>query len=195
MKGAEGKKDSSDGGTDNSGKDVNEKANDQLGNANTQRGKTPKTTTTPDAKSGENGGTKVTVAGAVAINVIDTVSRASIADGVSVTSTGTLTAAAQANTDASAKADGKAAGTAGATLGIGAAVAINLITLIDEALVGSGATLNTHGLTLSATMKDVSGRSEARPARRCDVGRGRRQGRDRRLARPDDRRRHDERAS
>jgi hypothetical protein len=33
--------------------------------------KTPKTTTTPDAKSGENGGTKVTVAGAVAINVID----------------------------------------------------------------------------------------------------------------------------
>ena len=59
---------------------MNQKANDQLGNANTQRGKTPKTTTTPDAKSGENGGTKVTVAGAVAINVVDTVSRASIAD-------------------------------------------------------------------------------------------------------------------
>ena len=65
------------------------------GNANTQRAKTPKTTTTPDAKSGENGGTKVTVAGAVAINVIDTVSRASIADGVSVTSTGSVSASQQ----------------------------------------------------------------------------------------------------
>src|SRR6185436_20414404 len=77
VKGAEGKKDSTDGGTDNSNKDVNGKANDQLGNANTQRGKTPKTTTTPDAKSGENGGTKVAVAGAVAIAIVDTVSRAS----------------------------------------------------------------------------------------------------------------------
>jgi hypothetical protein len=63
VKGAEGKKDSTDGGTDNSNKDVNQKANDQLGNANTQRttntGKPATKTTTPDAKSGENGGTKV----------------------------------------------------------------------------------------------------------------------------------------
>jgi hypothetical protein len=158
VKGAEGKKDSTDGGTDNSNKDVNQKANDQLGNANTQRNKTPKTTTTPDAKSGENGGTKVTVAGAVAINVIDTVSRASVADGLSVSnSAGTLTVASSANTDASAKADGKATGTGGATLGIGAAVAIDLVTVVNEALIGAGATLNVHGLTLSATMKDVSG--------------------------------------
>jgi hypothetical protein len=74
-----------------------------------------------------------------------------------VTSTGAVSAAASANTDASAKADGKVAGTAGATLGIGAAVAINLVTIVDEAFTGTNSVVNSHGLTLSATMRDVSG--------------------------------------
>ena len=160
-KGAEGKKDGTQGSTDSSNKDVNGKADDQLKGANDTRtaetGKGAKTSSTPKAKSGEGGGSSVTVAGAVAINVVGTTSSATIADGLAITSGGVLTLASQANTDSSTKADGKQVGTAGLTLGVGVAVAVNKATVLNEAVVGSQVTLDTHGLTLSATMRDVSG--------------------------------------
>ena len=90
-----------DSGTkkDSSGKDVNGKADDQLSNANSESsantGKTSKTSDTSGAKAqtSDSNGTSsgdsntVTVAGAVAINIVTTISRASLADTAVVTAT------------------------------------------------------------------------------------------------------------
>ena len=90
-----------DSGTkkDSSGKDVNGKADDQLSNANSESsantGKTSKTSDTSGAKAqtSDSNGTSsgdsntVTVAGAVAINIVTTISRASLADTANVTAT------------------------------------------------------------------------------------------------------------
>ena len=152
---------------------MNGKANDQLGNANTQRGKTPKTTTTPDAKSGENGGTKVTVAGAVAINCdrhrvarFDRRRRLGDVDGCG---------------ERARPGEHGRVGEGGRQGGRGRRVRrwasaprwrSTWCTIVDEALHRHDASSTRTGLTLAATMRDVSRRSEARAAADATSGAG-----------------------
>ena len=133
----------------------------------------------------------MTVAAAVAIAIVESTSRASVADGLTITSTGgALNVKSEANTDSSAKANGKATG--GATLGVGAAVAINLVTIRNEAIVGANVLVDTHGLTRQRDDAQRLGQLDAQPALRRDGRRRRRQGRHRGRARADDRRHRDD---
>src|SRR5262249_12275409 len=143
--------------TDTSGKDVNKKADDNIStaSANDKSGKTS-STKSPDAKSGENGGTKVTVAAAVAIGIITANAVAKIADSIHVVTTGgaagtgLLKLSSSEDTDSTVKASGKAS--KAATANIGAAVALNLVHIDNEAVVGADDLLNVNGLNLTAAM-------------------------------------------
>ena len=162
--GANGK-DSSTKSTDSSGKDVNGKADDQLKSANTEAGDnggtSSKTTDTSSAqattsdsngtgKSSSDGGNTVTVAGAAAINVATTISKAFFADTANVTSSGQVTLKAMANTDASAAGDGSA--TEAGTVGIGVGVAVNKADITNIATTGNS-TIVSNGIDLEATMR------------------------------------------
>ena len=145
---------------DTSGKDVNAKANDQLGSANSSRttetGKSANTSDTNNAKaagsdSNGQGGNTVTVAGAFAINIITTTSQASLGTGVSITATGKVALASSANTDATAKGDGKA--TEAGTVGVGVGVAVNKVDIVNLATT-SNATISSVGLEVKATMRE-----------------------------------------
>ena len=156
-KGAKGK------GDDSSGKDVNGKADSNLSDANSTSsgasGKDSGKTNTPAAKSGDDssgsGGTSVEVAAAAAITMITSQSLAQIADGLTVTSGGLVTLSTSANTDGTAKGSGSAVDAS--SLNIGAAVGIVLATVTNAAVVGADATVNSHGLTLAAAMRNNAG--------------------------------------
>ncbi|HEV8463176.1 MAG TPA: hypothetical protein VGQ38_20990, partial [Gaiellaceae bacterium] len=146
-------------GDDGSGKDVNGKADEQLGSANSERkdntGKDASTTSTPKAATGDKGGsssTSVQVAAAVAINVITTSSLAQFLGGVTITSTGVASAKTTAATTADATAKGETVGT-GSSDGIGVGVSINLADITNKATTGT-ATINATGLDVEALMAD-----------------------------------------
>src|SRR5581483_6168731 len=141
--GADEKKSSNPGDTDASNKDVNGKADANLDVAKSKdsSGKTA-STSTPPAKSGESGGTKVTVAAAVSIGII-------------VTTTGALSLASSANTDS--KVVTNASAVKAKTANIGAAVSINRLTIDNESVVGVNDLINSDGLGLTASMRNVGG--------------------------------------
>jgi filamentous hemagglutinin family protein len=107
----------------------------------------------PSAQSDEG---KVSVAAAVAVNIIDARARARIGDGVIVDTAGPLLLQASGNTDGRASADAQAVGKT-AQVGIGAAVAVNKLDSHNEASIGSGAQVTAQGVTLIAGMTDVGG--------------------------------------
>jgi len=101
------------------------------------------------------------VAAAIAANSVTTRSSASIADGVTLVSTGVVKVSAQANTDSKAKSDGEAKKTdtekGGApSFSIGVAVSVNDVDVTNGASVGNGSVTGTE-VTIEAVMKDVSG--------------------------------------
>ena len=108
-----------------------------------------------DASDGKDSEGDISVAAGIAINIASTTSRAAIANNNTVVSNGPLSVTSTANTDAEAIADGSAIG--GKDAAIGAAVAINLANVNNIATIGSGANVTADGMTLSATMRDVSG--------------------------------------
>ena len=162
--GAPGKKNSTQGSDDGATnpKDgtsegtVNQKADKNLSLANDKStssgGKDSGTSSTPAAKSGEGGGTSVTVAAAAAIAMITAHAISGIPDGLLTLST--PTGAASFNTtedaDSTAKANGSASN--GSSANIGAAAAINLIKIQNTATIGAGDIVDSSGLTLSAIM-------------------------------------------
>ena len=149
-----------DGG---SGDTVNSKADDHLTSTNQQSqkngGKQTSESSTPDAKDSD--GNTVTVAAAVAFNLVHSTSDASLAQGLHIHAGGALTLQSKANTDAHATADGEASSDGG-TATIGAAVAINLATVVNHADLGPGATTDSTDLTLSALMNAVGAGSSDR---------------------------------
>ena len=150
-------KQSGDGATDSSGKDVNGKADKNLdtASANDSSGKTTGEKT-PAAKSDESGGTTVTVAAAVAIAVVKATSLSKIADGISLNSpTGLASLASTENADSKVKTNASA--TKAKTANIGAAVSINRITVDNEAVVGTNDLINSQGLSVTAGMRNVGG--------------------------------------
>ena len=149
------------------GPDVTEQANKELKAGDkaskAKGGKGTGSKTTPATEN--SGGTSVSVAAAVSVNLVDTVSRAHVPDGLTIVAGGTLTLRSSANTDAVAKADGAASNTSSTAVGVG--VAVNLVDMLNEALVGlgpdegggdpAGPAINAEGLVLEALMTDVSG--------------------------------------
>ncbi|HEY4412851.1 MAG TPA: hypothetical protein VGN06_07620, partial [Gaiellaceae bacterium] len=160
--GSQGKKDGGDTSTDSSNKDVNKKADDNLASAssNDSSGKTTGTTT-PSASSGQSGngssgGTKVTVAAAAAIAIVSATSQAQFADGLTLTDpTGAVSFNTSEDTDSTAKANGSA--TKGTSANIGAAVAINLVTITNTAIIGANDVISSNGLTVMAAMRTTGG--------------------------------------
>ena len=106
---------------------------------------------------------KVSVAAAVGINVQTSSVTASIPDGIEVSAGGILKLGAVNNTDGQITATGDAVGEAdddGETpppskVGIGAAVAVNVVKTRNDAILGD-ATHNVGGLDISATKLDVA---------------------------------------
>ena len=99
---------------------------------------------------------KVSVAAAVAVNIVSAKATASVADGVTVKTAGSLTVSASGNTDSSANSDGSTVGST-AKIGIGAAVSVNKVDSHNEASIGSNAQVTAHGVTVESTMTDVGG--------------------------------------
>jgi hypothetical protein len=130
----------------------------QLALANKKSGGTD----TADQSASTSDGS-VSVAAALAVNIANGVARASIDDGVAVMAEGTVGVRAAANMDARAEADGSAKTTVSDTSGgsgtgtnIGAAIAINVADLTNEAVIGAGATVTGTGILVRADMADVS---------------------------------------
>ena len=97
---------------------------------------------------------KVSVAAAFAINIASTTSQASLPDGLTIVAGHGLSLRSSANTDGTVLANGSAVGAAKA--GIGAAVALNVVTIVNQASVGAD-TITANGLDLEATMTNVGG--------------------------------------
>ena len=102
------------------------------------------------------GGSKVGVAGSLALNLIDTQSTARIADGatVAVTGAGAVTLSADNRTNTTAEAKPTGGGASGGTVGLGASVGLNIIANRSVAELGDGANLTGAGdvaLSASAT--------------------------------------------
>jgi hypothetical protein len=117
-----------------------------------------------DARSASTSEGKVSVAAAVGINVQNASVIAAIPDGVVITAGGVLTLAAINNTDGQIEAIGDAVGAADASgetppaaqIGIGAAVAVNVVKARNDATLGVAAH-SVGGLALSALKRDVAG--------------------------------------
>ncbi len=145
---------------------VDDQAGSQREGVNTQsqaRGGSDSGSDTPSASTSEG---PVSVAAAIAINIADATSRASVADGVTINADGAFKLSAGANADASAIADGSA--TDAGDVGIGAAVAINKSDVVNQASLGNpdadGATttVNADGVTVEAVMTNVAAESTDR---------------------------------
>jgi len=119
---------------------------------------------TPAASTSDG---SVTVAAAVAVNVVDSEADATVPAGLTITATGPLTVTATNDTGNpanpiypanpvigdTANAWGTAAGTS--KVGVGAAVALNLVNASAEATI-QASTINTHGVTVNAGMMGTS---------------------------------------
>ena len=158
--GAKGKSGSGAEDKDSTNKDVNQKADQNLkvGNdaSTSSGGKSSGSSSTPESKSGENGGTKVTVAAAVGIALVTANAVAGLADGKDVTThAGTLKFHTSEDADSTVKANGSAVD--GTTANIGAAVAINLVHVTNEAKIGLNSLVTSNGLELVAVMRSSGG--------------------------------------
>jgi filamentous hemagglutinin family protein len=109
-------------------------------------------TTAAEAKAGA-GSAKVSVAGALGLNVVDARSSATIASGARVDADGgDVVILSENRTDATAKALPSVGAGGPADVGIGASVALNIATNRSESLLGTNATLaNAGAVTLDAT--------------------------------------------
>ncbi len=148
-------------GESSGGDDVDTQADNQRTSGDTAAGNkgardSSETQSTPTSDTDDSDGeSSLTVAAAISINVSENVTRASIAAGQTITAGGTVMVSASANSDAAADADASA--TQAGSVGIAAAVAINVADVTNEAIVHGGAVVHADGLTVRATMRDVSG--------------------------------------
>ncbi|AWB50708.1 hypothetical protein HYN69_17915 (plasmid) [Gemmobacter aquarius] len=102
------------------------------------------------------GGSKIGIAGSLALNLVDTESRATISGAatVNLTGGGDIALTADNRTDATAEALPVGDGASGGDVGIGASVALNILANRSVAEISDGAVINAAGdvsLTASAT--------------------------------------------
>lgn len=103
----------------------------------------------------------VSVAAGIALNVVNSTANASLADGLTINSAGLFTLAASNETDATANSNGSAVGSGGAStpkIGVGVAVALNIVKSNNQATIGV-ANVTATGISLGAKMsaKDIGG--------------------------------------
>ncbi len=99
----------------------------------------------------QSGNGSVSVAGAVAVNVEDGTAKASVADGVTITTLGVLSVLSVAQVNGLAIASGAATTSSGGT-GVGLGVAVNVGNVTNQATIGNGTTISSGGLTVGANM-------------------------------------------
>ena len=128
--------------------------------------------TSPSAETsdstGGSGGNKISVAGAVGIDIGSSTADASVGSGVTISAGDKLTLSATNNGDSKAVADGTAvvAGSPTSGTGVGAAVAINVANVTTHATIGEGAHVTAKGVAVEAGMRELgSGDSSTRPTR------------------------------
>ncbi|AZO95863.1 hypothetical protein [Halocella sp. SP3-1] len=143
---------SAKGGAEDDGTStIDSKVAEQTDYGQTKQGKTDAEKT--DAGSAETSEGAVSVAAAVASNTAESTAKASVNDGVNITSGGELTVSAANNTDAAAAATGSAVDST-TNVGVGAAVAVNKATSTNTAYLGNG-THEVNGLTVEAIMNNT----------------------------------------
>ncbi|TMB93338.1 MAG: hypothetical protein E6J38_11040, partial [Chloroflexi bacterium] len=149
---------------DSSGKNVNEKGDQELTNGNAKANannggtkdsgqtSTKKAATSEGDTDGDGEGDSVSVAAAIAFNVSITTYRAQIPNGTGmpINSGGPLALDAQGRTVARAKADGKATKS---TTAVGAGVAVNYAKSSIFATIGEQANVTANGVTLNAGIR------------------------------------------
>jgi len=138
---------------------ANNQAANQRGSANsaaTNRGARD-SSGAPSNPSASTSDGDISIAAGIALNIANTTSTASIANGITVHANKQVSVTSAANTDASAVADGSAVG--GKDASVGAAVAINLANVNNLATIGSGAQVTSDGLVVTAKMRNMSGDS------------------------------------
>ncbi|MGN6127474.1 MAG: beta strand repeat-containing protein, partial [Humibacter sp.] len=113
---------------------------------------------------------KVAVAAAIAINVADVTATATLPDGLTLKAGGPVSLASSENTDGIVKADGTAV--QASNVGVGAAVALNLVTLVNRAFLGAHTTVTANGFSESATMTNVAGDTTHTFTVEADAGAG-----------------------
>src|SRR5262249_6864443 len=143
-------------GGENGGDKADQKKGKQMDFADsTAKSKAPgaKGTNGATAPTADTGRGQVDVAGAIAVNIENASSVASIPDSRHVTATGLITVQSAINADGHALADGSAATASGGT-GVGVAVAVNVNNITNHAFVGNGAVVSGSGLNVDAIVAD-----------------------------------------
>ncbi|QTV78939.1 hypothetical protein KAE78_06970 [Microbacterium sp. NIBRBAC000506063] len=108
-----------------------------------------------DNPSAESSDGTVSVAAAIALTIADVSAIAMLPDGLTLVAGGPVVLRASQNVDGITSADGTA--TDAETAGIGAAVALTLVTLVNRAGLGANTTVTANGFSATATMTDVDG--------------------------------------
>ncbi|MGY3658238.1 LEPR-XLL domain-containing protein [Bradyrhizobium sp. USDA 376] len=140
----------------NGGKSIDQKTTGQKNFANsaaTSKNSNAKGTGATDTNKASSGGGNVTVAGAVALDVQNATSTASISDNRKVTATGLLTVHSALNSDGHATADGKATTESGGT-GVGLGVAIALNNPTNLGYIGNNTDIHAGGVIVEAVMDE-----------------------------------------
>ena len=100
------------------------------------------------------------VAAAVGVNYETSSAQATIANGLTINSDGKLTLQSANSTGATAAGDGSAASApssgSSTTTEVGVGVAVNIVNSTNQATIGTNDTVNSQGLTLSATMNSAA---------------------------------------
>ena len=145
---------------DTSGKDAQQKGDSKrsAGNDRAAKGGATGSGTDKPAKAETSGGDTegegegISVAAAIAVNIVDSEARAEIAGGVSVSAGGLLTVRSGSNVNGDAVADGSAASDGGSA-SVGAAVSVNSVDVKNTARV-SGNVTAADGMVVEALMLD-----------------------------------------
>ncbi|MFT7642096.1 MAG: hypothetical protein ACI9G1_003853, partial [Pirellulaceae bacterium] len=150
--GAEG-----DDGTSGSPDDaaVNDQVDAQRGHADTvAASETVDDSGATNSPSAEDSDGTMSVAAAISINIVNASSLASIGDGINVTAIGPLSIRASQNTDSGTNADGSSTN---GTIGVGAAAALAVINIENQATISDGAAVSASEVSLLADMQNLSG--------------------------------------
>ena len=137
-------------GASDKGKTVDQQADAQKGAAEDQGG-SGSSKDTPSAKTSDG---PIAIAAAVSVSVLDADISATVSGTISAPN-GTVTISSLANQDSETVADGQA--TKAGSVGVGAAVAVGRLDVLNRAQVEDGGQSRADGITIEAGMRDVSG--------------------------------------
>jgi len=110
-------------------------------------------TANPAGSADTSSSDPVSVAAAISINVVNTNFASSIAPSLTITAGGSATVRSTANNDSVTRADGQGKTKSG-KVGIGAAVAVNVLNVDNTAEIGADTTVTANGVSVEALMQE-----------------------------------------